>query len=62
MPFVGIGKGMYQSPSGRKFTDKQVKLYYATEGFKPELLAKRKKTKRPIRKSKKGKRKSKRVK
>lgn len=33
MPFYGIGKGMYQSPSGRKYTAKQVKMYYATEGF-----------------------------
>jgi len=34
MPFTGIGSGKYKSPSGRIFTAKQVKLYYATDGFK----------------------------
>jgi hypothetical protein len=38
MPFKkivkGKEKGKYKSPSGRVFTKKQVKLYYATEGFK----------------------------
>jgi hypothetical protein len=33
-PFKKIGKNKYKSPSGRKFTKKQVKLYYATDGFK----------------------------
>lgn len=33
MPFKKISKGMYKSPSGKKFTEKQVRLYYATEGF-----------------------------
>ncbi len=32
MPFKKIGN-KYVSPSGRKFTAKQVKMYYATEGF-----------------------------
>jgi len=32
MPFKYIGKGKYKSPSGRTFTAKQVKLYYATKG------------------------------
>lgn len=38
MPFEritkGKDKGKYSSPSGRVFTKKQVKLYYATDGFK----------------------------
>ena len=34
MPFTKIGKNKNISPSGRIFTDKQVKLYYATDGFK----------------------------
>lgn len=33
MPFKPIGNGKYKSPSGRIFTTKQVKLYYATNGF-----------------------------
>lgn len=34
MPFTKVGKNKNVSPSGRVFTDKQVKLYYATDGFK----------------------------
>lgn len=38
MPFKriskGKGRGKYRSPSGRTFTKKQVRLYYATGGFK----------------------------
>jgi len=38
MPFIkiksGKDKGKYKSPSGRIFTEKQVKMYYATSGFK----------------------------
>ena len=41
MPFKKVGPNEYESPSGRKFTEKQVKLYYATGGFKKKL-AKRK--------------------
>ena len=33
MPFKKTGKDTYKSPSGRTFTEKQVKLYYATQGF-----------------------------
>ena len=33
MPFTYIGNGKYRSPSGRIFTAKQVRLYYATNGF-----------------------------
>ena len=40
MPFKKIGPNKYVSPSGRKFTEKQVKLYHATDGFnkKPQNL------------------------
>jgi len=34
MPFKKIGDNKYQSPSGRTFTEAQVRLYYATDGFK----------------------------
>jgi len=34
MPFKKIVKNKNVSPSGREFTDKQVALYYATDGFK----------------------------
>jgi hypothetical protein len=34
MPFTKVGNNKYTSPSGRKFTKKQVMLYYATDGFK----------------------------
>lgn len=34
MPFKKVGRNKYKSPSGRSFTKKQVKLYYATKGFK----------------------------
>jgi hypothetical protein len=34
MPFTKTGPDQYTSPSGRKFTGKQVKMYYATHGFK----------------------------
>ena len=33
MPFKKVGKNKYKSPSGRTFTKKQVKMYYAG-GFK----------------------------
>lgn len=32
MPFKKTGKD-YKSPSGKKYTGKQVRAYYATEGF-----------------------------
>lgn len=34
MPFKKVGSNKYVSPSGRKWTKKQVELYYATDGFK----------------------------
>lgn len=33
MPFKKVGKDKYVSPSGRKWTGAQVKLYDATDGF-----------------------------
>lgn len=37
MPFKkitkGKGKGKFKSPSGRVWTKKQIRLYYATGGF-----------------------------
>jgi hypothetical protein len=33
MPFKKVGENKNVSPSGKTFTDKQVKLYYATDGF-----------------------------
>ena len=33
MPFKKIGENKNQSPSGKVFTDKQVRYYYATDGF-----------------------------
>lgn len=45
MPFKkitrGKKKGKYRSPSGRTFTAKQVRLYYATNGFKRKPRRKR---------------------
>jgi len=32
MPFKYVGRGKYKSPSGKTFTTKQIKLYYATGG------------------------------
>ena len=40
MPFNKIGRNKNISPSGKVFTDKQVKLYYATDGFKKSKLHK----------------------
>ena len=44
MPFTKVGPNSYRSPSGRKFTTKQVKLYYASGGtFKKSKRKKRRK-------------------
>ena len=32
MPFTKIGRNRYVSPSGRTYTLKQVRRYYATKG------------------------------
>jgi len=34
MPFRKVGKNKYKSPSGRTYTARQVRAYYATNGFK----------------------------
>jgi len=34
MPFTKIGPDKYTSPSGKVYTEKQVRAYYATNGFK----------------------------
>ncbi len=41
MPFKKIGPNKYVSPSGRKWTKKQIDLYYATNGFKKKPKKKR---------------------
>jgi len=33
MPFHKIAENKYRSPSGRIYTRKQVRLYYANDGF-----------------------------
>jgi hypothetical protein len=33
MPFKKVGPNKYKSPSGRIYTKKQMKAYYATGGF-----------------------------
>ena len=53
MPFVKRGK-YYYSPSGRKFTKKQVAMYYATKGFKKGLIRGKKKRKKKGNPSSKG--------
>lgn len=34
MPFTKVAPDKYKSPSGKTFDTAQVKLYYATNGFK----------------------------
>ena len=46
MPFRKIGNNKNVRPSGNIFTDKQVKLYYATDGFKKSKLSKNNRRKR----------------
>lgn len=41
MPFKKTGPNEYTSPSGRKYTKKQVVAYYATDGFKRKPKVKR---------------------
>lgn len=40
MPFKKVGENKYKSPSGRKFSAAQVKLYYASDGFKKNKMSK----------------------
>ena len=50
MPFTkiksGKNKGKYRSPSGRKYTAKQIRLYYGTDGFQPSKIKKLKRLKK----------------
>jgi len=57
MPFKKVGKNKNVSPSGKMFTDKQVKMYYATGGFSPEKIKKYQLDKKKKKKSKLTKRK-----
>lgn len=43
MPFRKTSRGKYKSPSGRTFTKRQVKAYYATKGFKRKPRKRRRK-------------------
>lgn len=43
MPFKKTGPNTYRSPSGRKFTAAQVRLYYATNGFTKKARKKKRK-------------------
>ena len=45
MPFKKVGKNKFKSPSGKKYTKKQVGLYYATDGFKNMKRHKKRKAK-----------------
>ncbi len=40
MPFKKVGRNKYKSPSGKTYTTKQVKAYYATGGFKKPVKKK----------------------
>jgi len=42
MPFKKIGPNKYKTPSGRIWTKDQMRLYYATQGFKKKPRRKKK--------------------
>jgi hypothetical protein len=42
MPFKKTGANEYKSPSGKKYTKKQVAAYYATDGFSRPVKKKKK--------------------
>lgn len=44
MPFKKVGKNRYKSPSGKTWSARQLRAYYATKGFKKPVtpLTKRK--------------------
>lgn len=42
MPFKKVGRNKYKSPSGKKYTGKQVRAYYATDWFKRKPKRKKK--------------------
>jgi hypothetical protein len=41
MPFKKTGTNTYKSPSGKKYTKKQVVAYYATDGFSKPVRKKK---------------------
>lgn len=43
MPFKKVGKNRYKSPGGKVYTARQVRAYYATNGFKRKPSRKRRK-------------------
>jgi hypothetical protein len=43
MPFKKVGRNRYKSPSGRTYTKRQVRAYYATDGWKKPVRKKRRK-------------------
>jgi hypothetical protein len=42
MPFTKVGKDRYRSPSGRVYTLRQVRAYYATGGWQRKPRKRRK--------------------
>jgi hypothetical protein len=46
MPFKKVGPNIFVSPSGRKYTKKQVAAYYATGGFKRKPRKRKKRTRK----------------
>ena len=46
MPFTKIKKNVYKSPSGRKWTKKQVTAYYASKGTFSKAKSKKSKKKK----------------
>jgi len=42
MPFKKVGNNKYLSPSGKKLTGSQVRMYYATDGFTKKPKKKKK--------------------
>ena len=43
MPFTKVSKNKYRSPSGRTYTARQVRAYYATKGWKRKPRKKKRK-------------------
>jgi len=43
MPFRKVKSGKYKTPSGRTYTARQVRAYYATGGWKRKVRRRRKK-------------------
>lgn len=45
MPFKKVSQNNYRSPSGRKYTKKQVQAYYTSDGFKKRKVTNSRKKK-----------------